>query len=260
MASSVACSILRKTLRFQFCSTLNSSRRVAICCSSLASSFQSASLVRRKQTQSMSNPPFSIYPRFASFKVGDDENLMNVLQSEIECVKEPKDPGQEIIVPKEFPFEIIDSHGDQTITLKREYNNESIQVTVYMNLDIERDDRQDENVDHQEGSEVQPNISLHITVDKGQGFILEFGCKLNSNELEIESMASRSDHFDTQGAYQGPVFSDLDENLQKALHKYLEVRGIKSSSLHSFLYEYMINKDEREYLKWLKNLKEFLLR
>ncbi|KAL0919402.1 hypothetical protein M5K25_011494 [Dendrobium thyrsiflorum] len=258
MASSVACSILRKTSRFQVCSTLNSSRRVPLCCSSLASSSQSASLFRRAQTQSISYPPFSISPRFASFKVGDDENLMNVLQSEIECVKEPKDP-REINVPKEFPFEIIDSHGDQTITLKREYNNESIQVTVYMNLDIEGDDIRDENVDHQEGP-VQPNISLHITVDKGQGFILEFGCKLNSDELEIESMASRSDHFDTQGAYQGPVFSDLDENLQKAFHKYLEVRGIKSSSLHSFLYEYMINKDEREYLKWLKNLKEFLLK
>lgn len=50
---------------------------------------------------------------------------------------------------------------------------------------------------------------------------------------------------------------DLDENLQKALHKYLEVRGIKSS-LFDFLHEYMLAKDEREYLTWLKNMKEFV--
>lgn len=51
--------------------------------------------------------------------------------------------------------------------------------------------------------------------------------------------------------------SDLDENLQKAFHKYLEIRGIKPSTTN-FLHEYMINKDSREYLVWLKKLKEFV--
>lgn len=50
---------------------------------------------------------------------------------------------------------------------------------------------------------------------------------------------------------------DLDENLQKAWRKYLEVRGIKGS-LFDFLHEYMMHKDEKEYLAWLKNLKEFV--
>lgn len=50
---------------------------------------------------------------------------------------------------------------------------------------------------------------------------------------------------------------DLDEILQKALHKYLEERGIKGS-LFGFLHSYMMNKDEKEYLVWLKNMKEFI--
>jgi len=50
---------------------------------------------------------------------------------------------------------------------------------------------------------------------------------------------------------------DLDESLQKALHKYLEARGIKHS-LHDWLYEYMMRKDEKEYVVWLKNMKEFI--
>lgn len=50
---------------------------------------------------------------------------------------------------------------------------------------------------------------------------------------------------------------DLDENLQKAFHKYLEIRGI-SPSTTNFLHEYMINKDSREYLIWMKDLKKFI--
>ena len=49
----------------------------------------------------------------------------------------------------------------------------------------------------------------------------------------------------------------LDESLQKALHRYLEVRGFKHS-LHDWLYEYMMRKDEKEYVIWLKNMKEFI--
>ncbi|KDO48135.1 hypothetical protein CISIN_1g041661mg, partial [Citrus sinensis] len=62
---------------------------------------------------------------------------------------------------------------------------------------------------------------------------------------------------DDQLAYEGPDFGDLDENLQKAFHKYLEIRGIKASTTN-FLQEYMINKDSKEYLGWLKNLKKFI--
>jgi hypothetical protein len=49
----------------------------------------------------------------------------------------------------------------------------------------------------------------------------------------------------------------LDESLQKGLHRYLEVRGIKHT-LHDWLYEYMMHKDEKEYVVWLKNMKEFV--
>lgn len=58
-------------------------------------------------------------------------------------------------------------------------------------------------------------------------------------------------------SYDSFFLSDLDENLQKAFHKYLEVRGVKPSTTN-FLLEYMINKDNKEYFQWLKNLKNFI--
>ncbi|PWA97494.1 hypothetical protein CTI12_AA028640 [Artemisia annua] len=45
------------------------------------------------------------------------------------------------------------------------------------------------------------------------------------------------------------ICSELDENLQKAFHKYLEIRGIKPSATN------FLNK---EYTNWLKNLKKFV--
>ena len=53
------------------------------------------------------------------------------------------------------------------------------------------------------------------------------------------------------------ICSELDENLQKAFHKYLEIRGIKPSATN-FLHEYMINKEHKEYTNWLMNLKKFV--
>ncbi|GLJ55243.1 hypothetical protein SUGI_1185280 [Cryptomeria japonica] len=58
-------------------------------------------------------------------------------------------------------------------------------------------------------------------------------------------------------AYEEPAFTDLNENLQKSFHKYLEIRGVKGS-LSIFLLEYMINKESREYIRWLKNVKQFV--
>lgn len=45
--------------------------------------------------------------------------------------------------------------------------------------------------------------------------------------------------------------------MQKELHKYLEKRGIKAGATN-FLHEYMVNKEDREYTNWLKNLKKFV--
>ncbi|CAL9780383.1 unnamed protein product [Musa acuminata subsp. burmannicoides] len=207
-------------------------------------------------------PPSSpLFPRFASSNISGDENLKRVIDSEIQCARELDNHGQEVDVPENFPFEIIDSPGDQAVFLKREFAGENIQVTVLMNFD-EQDDMEetdeDDGDDESNESSMEPSVSLVVTIEKGESSLLEFCCNLNAHELEIESMViKKRDDPDDQGAYQGPEFSDLDENLQKALYKYLEVRGIESS-LFDFLHEYMLAKDEREYLTWLKNMKEFV--
>ncbi|KAJ6824513.1 uncharacterized protein M6B38_379570 [Iris pallida] len=189
-----------------------------------------------------------------------DETLKKVLDTEIKCQEQEGVQDQVTEMPEGFPFEIVDTPGDQTIILKRDFAGENIQITVLMNDDDEMEEDGDGSEDNDNNdTSIQPTLSLVVNIDKGVGHTVEFCCNLNSDELSIESMATKKngENDNEEAAYNGPEFADLDESLQKALHKYLKERGIEGS-LFDLLHEYMMNKDEREYLMWLKNMKGFI--
>uniref|UniRef100_A0A803N517 Mitochondrial glycoprotein n=1 Tax=Chenopodium quinoa TaxID=63459 RepID=A0A803N517_CHEQI len=166
-----------------------------------------------------------------------NNKLLDVLQSEISVVEESEEHDKTVEVPKGFPFEIEDNVGEQTVTLTRQYEGETISVEVSM-----------------------PSLSsvpLLVTVTKKDGSSLEFDCTAYPDEISINSLSLKNPETEDQLAYEGPDFLDLDENLQKAFHKYLEIRGIKPSTTN-FLHEYMIEKDNKEYLRWLKDVKKFV--
>ncbi|EEC80510.1 hypothetical protein OsI_22777 [Oryza sativa Indica Group] len=193
-------------------------------------------------------------------KASADENLVRVIDSEIECIVQSEEgaaSAKQIDLPEDFPFEIIDNPGDQSITLKREIAGETIKATVYTNFDTQ--DLNEDGDDNENNEEsFKPAIQMVVTVEKPEASILEFECHFNDDELAIESMRMLDqNNSDAENLYVGPTFQDLDESLQKALHRYLEVRGIKHS-LHDWLCEYMMSKDEKEYLVWLKSMKEFV--
>lgn len=113
-------------------------------------------------------------------------------------------------MPNDCPFEIIDNPGDQSIVLKREFEGEKIQVSVFMNFDEDADEEEaeDDADEEQNANGLQPHISLVVTIDKGTGQTLEFCCNLDAEDLEIESMAmKRSEDSEAEGAYEGPDFS-----------------------------------------------------
>ncbi|KAM1284993.1 hypothetical protein ACFX2J_027618 [Malus domestica] len=120
------------------------------------------------------------------------------------------------------------------------------------------DDNDDNQNDDNDEHTNQSSIPLVVTVSKGNGPVLEFSVTAYPDEFQIDSLAVKNpEDSEDQIAYEGPDFHDLDENLQKAFHKYLEVRGIKPSTT-KFLHEYMLNKDSKEYANWLQQLKRFV--
>ncbi|KAI9116119.1 hypothetical protein K1719_013049 [Acacia pycnantha] len=187
-------------------------------------------------------------------KTSADENLLRVLDTEIQCAEEEDHEVEE--VPNDFPFSIEDNPGERTILLKRQYEDETITVQVDIpNVGAEEGeeagDGEDENRD-------ESSIPLVVNISKSNGVTLEFGVTAFPDEISIDSLSiKQSEESEDQLAYEGPEFHDLDENLQKAFHKYLEIRGIKPSTTN-FMHEYMVNKDSKEYSIWLKNLKKFI--
>ncbi|CAJ1801030.1 unnamed protein product [Sphenostylis stenocarpa] len=186
-------------------------------------------------------------------KTGADNSLVQVLQSEIQCALED-DHQHQVDIPNDFPFEIEDKPGERTIQLKRQFGDETIKVHV----DIPNVAPEDEDDENDEKNESESSIPLVVSVFKGNGVSLEFGLTAFPDEISIDSLSiKQSEESEDQLSYEGPEFIDLDENLQKAFHKYLEIRGIKPSTTN-FLQEYMFAKDQKEYLMWLKNLKNFI--
>jgi len=57
--------------------------------------------------------------------------------------------------------------------------------------------------------------------------------------------------------YSGPNFEDLEETIQDKFHDYLEERGI-NSDLASFIVEYHLDKEQREYTSWLEKVSKFV--
>ncbi|KAK1265601.1 hypothetical protein QJS04_geneDACA011355 [Acorus gramineus] len=193
---------------------------------------------------------------FSAAAAARDQSLLKVIESEIKCAEESDEGNQVEEFPEEFPFEIQDNPKTQTVTLKRDYQGEVITVEVSMPNLVTGEDNND--ADDNDESSDQSCLPLVVSVSKGNGPCLEFGCSAYPEEVVIDSLSVKEPSTtEDQLAYEGPEFSDLDENLQKAFHKYLEIRGI-TPSITNFLHEYMINKDSREYLDWMKSLKEFI--
>ena len=58
-------------------------------------------------------------------------------------------------------------------------------------------------------------------------------------------------------SYAGPDFSTLDERIQTSLTEYLEGYGI-NEHLAAFVEVMSLDKDQRLYMQWLSNLKDFI--
>ncbi|CAI0411182.1 unnamed protein product [Linum tenue] len=195
-----------------------------------------------------------------SNKPAAGESLLRIIEDEIKTSQETDDHDQVEDVPAGFPFEIEDKLGQQTLTLTRQYEGEHVKVEVHMPdlVTGEENDVRDDDDDDDTERPTQSSLPLVVTVTKKSGTSLEFSCVAFADEIAIDSLSvKKPENNSEEMVYDGPNFHDLDENLKNAFHKYLDIRGIKPSTTN-FLHEYMINKDCREYLGWLNDLRKFV--
>ncbi|KAK6443020.1 Mitochondrial acidic protein mam33 [Oleoguttula sp. CCFEE 5521] len=97
-------------------------------------------------------------------------------------------------------------------------------------------------------------LRINLMADSGE-FRVENVTHFPSANLPEAQVASQP--LDTETAYAGPPFMQLDEDLQALFEAYLNERGI-DTALAIFIPEYIDVKEQQEYVKWLGKVKEFV--
>ncbi|TLD19495.1 mitochondrial glyco protein [Venturia nashicola] len=127
----------------------------------------------------------------------------------------------------------------------------------------------DDEADHfnEESAGYHTQVNVKITRDGRKGAMLiealaQDGEFLIDNvyffaDANLAEPSQAEQEWKRKNVYAGPPFGNLDEDLQVLLEKYLGDRGI-NSQLATFVPEYIDQKEQKEYVNWLKNLKGFL--
>ncbi|KAI3840404.1 hypothetical protein MKX03_037816 [Papaver bracteatum] len=178
------------------------------------------------------------FSALAKERSNSDETILSAIEPVI-------DSFREVEAPRDFPFKIEDNaRNDRTITITRDYQGEEIKAIVHW----------------PSYKDSGSNIELDVNVSNKSGLTLK--CNVvedySPEEYTIRYLAVKNPNAsDDYTAYRKADLSDLDENLQKALRTYLEVRGIEPS-INNFLHKYMLNRKDKKYTRWLKKLKDFI--
>ncbi|KAL8633269.1 hypothetical protein Q9189_000990 [Teloschistes chrysophthalmus] len=123
-----------------------------------------------------------------------------------------------------------------------------------------------------EGEEGEPEPSfpatINVSIEKAGKGTLQMEVVAQDGAIVIENVHYYSNPelpdaktaelgWSKKDLYTGPPFGNLDEDLQVLLEKYLEERGI-NTALALWIPEYIDWKEQREYITWLSNVKNFI--
>lgn len=112
--------------------------------------------------------------------------------------------------------------------------------------------------DNEDGAAMEYGINFDVTLTKPSGEKICVTC-VASRKLIVNSvrhLAAGKEISDSE-AYGGPVFEQLNEELQDAFYTYLEERGI-DDDLCFFILSYSRVKEQVEYAKWLNSVLAFV--
>ncbi|KAF1839609.1 regulatory protein-like protein suaprga1 [Decorospora gaudefroyi] len=97
-------------------------------------------------------------------------------------------------------------------------------------------------------------LAIEATAQDGD-FLIEDLYYFSKADLADPQTAEKD--WSRRALYTGPPFNNLDEDLQILLEKYLEERGI-NTRLALFIPDYIDHKEQKEYIRWLNNVKTFV--
>ena len=213
----------------------------------------------------------------ASPPEGGDRGLSQVLGEELEHERTTYVPSEVVAKGPPEPFEMIETDGDCEITLVRAFgDDEEIAVTFNATEDPYEEDEyfvsDADGAATNEAEDEDEDVTIHfsVSVSRGDGHEgLEFSCATDGETVEVRNVryeaiggggggeADEDDEDEYFSSYPGPNYDELDESVQEEFHKYLEARGI-DATLANYIAEAHVDKEQREYTRWLENVANFV--
>mmetsp|Transcript_15891 Transcript_15891/g.25270 ORF Transcript_15891/g.25270 Transcript_15891/m.25270 type:complete len:241 (-) Transcript_15891:122-844(-) len=158
---------------------------------------------------------------------------------------------------KNTPFTFVESQGDVNMMLERDIGDKNVRIEWQLSSPY------DPNTEDGEDVEMEETTPLWVTVEsKSSGMGLTFNCSTQAGEDHryvignVKSFANAEEK-ESASSYNGPDFEDLDDKLQEGLDEYLAELGM-TSEVCDFVDAMALDKEQREYVRWLKSAKEFL--
>ncbi|KAK1427098.1 hypothetical protein QVD17_15781 [Tagetes erecta] len=178
-----------------------------------------------------------------------DLELLKVLQAEIKYELSNDLYKNEIGSLGDFVIDWNSPHSKDIIMRKKCESGEEIAISALLG----------------EETFVEDNLypkeaNMKVCVKKnGLSSILKFDCKVldegqNKVDFHIQNAYFLKSPTDLgSSVYKGPLFSELDPELQQELKRYLISRGIQNS-LAAYLLHQIHRKEQDQYVKWLQKL------
>jgi len=242
-----------------------------------ARSFVTSSALRSLRPMAISSTrAFSISAR----KFGEGVTDVALTQKLGEELQYEKDASSDVPEPdflKAFKAQGVwtlgDVSGNDEVTLMRKFGNEDVRVMFSIaDIQTEQESEFEEEATEAENEEAPAHsypIRCSVSITKGNAggaLTVDAMCQDGTfiidnisfyNDAKVGTELSAEADWTRRGLYIGPQFDTLDVGVQEEFEKFLGERGI-NDSLALFVPEYAEHKEQKEYVNWLSNVKNFV--
>ncbi|RDB27863.1 Mitochondrial acidic protein mam33 [Hypsizygus marmoreus] len=175
-------------------------------------------------------------------------------------------------------WELQDTLGQDEVTLTRKFGNENLRLMFSIaDIEAEEEDFETDEAPKEEEAEAEEEneplhsypirASLSITKTTVPGCLnVDMVCQ--EGHFIVDNISYYKDatlgtdltaeaDWKRRGLYIGPQFDTLDVAVQEEFERYLQERGV-NEHVALFIPEYAEFKEQKEYVKWLTNVKSFV--
>merc|ERR1719198_828919 len=198
--------------------------------------------------------------RFSSDLAPASTKVAAVIREEIKHEKQeyqqPKDIRKFL---QETKAVFKDTEGDVNLCLERELGDKLVRIEWQLSSPFDPEAMGAED----EGEQDDASTDFMVTVESqssGQG--MTFYCSTQAGQDHRYVIGNVKCYADTAerdnvSAYSGPEFEDLDDKVQESLEEYLESVGL-GTAMCDFIDAVALDKEQREYIRWLNLVGDFL--